>query len=412
MASFRDKKHGMSPASKVHARMTVPFSESERENVLNRLEASGLRGRGGGWFPVHRKWRAVLAEGGPPFVIANGGEGEPGSIKDRYVMRRSASEIVDGILLALRALDAEHGYVYLKASFDEEARRLRHAIDQRGAGDIVSIHRGDDSYVGGEETALLESIEGRKPWPRPKPPRPAAVGLFGRPTLVQNVDTLARVTRAVELGDAFAAQDTITITIWGDVARPGGYEIRPGRTVRDVVENDAGRLPGDYEVFPNGAHAVPLRGDALDVPITPEALKEAGSSLGLASFLVIDKGVAKIDTLRSIARFFERESCGQCPPCSLGAANLRTLVEGAGSSTRRLTPQAAIRETVSFMSMHGYCGHGRAGAFAVSSLFERWQSEVIDHLRDPGAAAKPLARDPFGPGSPEREALETFLRNI
>jgi NADH-quinone oxidoreductase subunit F len=165
-------------------------------------------------------------------------------------------------------------------------------------------------------------------------------------------------------------------------------------------------------VFPNGAHALPLSGEDLTTSLSPQALAEKGSALGLASVLVINDPASRLDILRSIARFFERESCGQCPPCTLGTNNLRSLIEGERPSTHRLTPQAAIRETTSFMSMHGYCGHSKAGALSVSRLFDRWQNEVVRRLRDFPAGTGPLRRDPFGPASPERAALETFLQRL
>ena len=391
--------------------MLPHFSDSERAEALDRLETSGLRGRGGGWFPVHRKWRAVLAERGTPLIVANGGEGEPGSIKDRVAMRRLTAEIVEGLRIALQTLAAERAWIYLKASFDEEHRRLQAAIDDAGLAAEITIHRGDDSYVGGEETAILESIEGRRAWPRPKPPRPAAVGLFGRPTLVQNVDTLARLPGAVT--GTRRPSESLAVTIWGDVARPGVYEVGADRTLSSVIENEGGGSLGvDTLVFPNGAHALPVVNAALKTSLSPEALAQKGTALGLASILVINDAESHLDVLRSIARFFERESCGQCPPCTLGTANLRGLIEGERPSTQRLTPHAAIRETTSFMSMHGYCGHSKAGALSVSNLFERWQDDVVRRLRESPAGSRPLRRDPFGVASPERAALEDFLKGL
>ena len=391
--------------------MIPHLSEPDRGAALDRLEASGLRGRGGGWFPVHRKWHAVLAEGGTPLVVANGGEGEPGSIKDRVSMRQRPAEIVEGVRLALQVLAAERAWIYLKGSFEEETRRLQRAIDSAGLAAEITIHRGDDSYVGGEETAILESIEGRRPWPRAKPPRPAAVGLFGRPTLVQNVDTLARLPEAI--AGSRRPSESLAVTVWGDVSRPGVYEVALDRTLASVIENEGGgSLNDDTLVFPNGAHALPLSGEDLTTSLSPQALAEKGSALGLASLLVINDPGSRLDILRSIARFFERESCGQCPPCTLGTNNLRSLIEGERPSTHRLTPHAAIRETTSFMSMHGYCGHAKAGALSVSRLFDRWENEVVRRLRDFPAGTGPLRRDPFGPASPERAALEAFLQQL
>ena len=384
----------------------------ERDETLRRLEASGLRGRGGAAFPVHRKWRAVLAEDDVPFVVANGGEGEPGSIKDRFILRTRPGKVIDGLTLAMDTLRAEKGYVYLKGSLVAEEGRLRAVIAGRGLDARITVHRGDDTYVGGEETALLESLEGRRAWPRPKPPRPAAVGLFGRPTLVQNVDTLARVPDAVKAGADFPAADGLTLTVWGDVRSPGAYDVAAGRTFRSVIETEGGGATCALGlVFPNGAHSRPLTEGELDLPIDAAACEAAGFRLGTASILVLDPATSPSSIVESVARFFEREACGQCPPCTLGAENLRRLVTGDRPATIRLTPQTSIRETVGFMEIHGYCGHARAGARAVSGLFATWEDALLDGFRGTADSSRPT-RDPFRPGSQERAALDAFLDRV
>ena len=389
------------------------MTTEEREETLRRLEASGLRGRGGASFEAHRKWRAVLAEDGVPFVVANGGEGEPGSIKDRFIMRTRPRDVLNGLRIAIGTLGAERGYIYLKGSFAEEEKRLTAAIQAVGLAPLVTIHRGDDTYVGGEETALLESIEGRVAWPRPKPPRPSAVGLFGRPTLVQNVDTLARVPEAVRTGKDFAAGDTVTVTLWGDVRSPGAYSVPVGRTLRSVIEREGGGATSNIGmVFPNGAQSMPLSAAQIDVALHPTSLGALGSGLGTASILVLDDATAPHSIVESIARFFEREACGQCPPCVLGTANLRQLVTGDRPPTIRLTPQVAMREAAGFMSMHGYCSHARAGASAVTNLFALWSDEILGHLRGEAMTPGARERDPFAPASAERLGLDAFLEGL
>lgn len=389
------------------------MTTEQREETLRQLEASGLRGRGGGAYEAWRKWRAVLAEDGVPLVVANGGEGEPGSIKDRFVMRTRPRDVLAGMRIAIDTLGAERGYVYLKGSFQEEEKRLNAAIRDMNLASLVTIHRGDDTYVGGEETALLESIEGRVAWPRPKPPRPSAVGLLGRSTLVQNVDTLSRVPEAVRAGARFGADDTITLTLWGDIGAPGAYSVGPGRSFRSVIEREGGGPVSDIGmVFPNGAHSPPIAEGQIDLPLDRDALEAAGSGLGTASILVLDAATSFYSIVQSIARFFERESCGQCPPCVLGSTNLRQLVTGAGPATQRLTPRAALQETASFMSMHGYCAHARSGAAVVTRLFDRWSGPILDRLRSGSLVAGTRDRDPFAPDSPERRALDLFLARV
>lgn len=383
---------------------------AERRRVLDALEASGLRGRGGSWFPAHRKWRAVAAEDGRPFVVANGGESEPGSLKDRVLMRTKPADILDGLRIAMETLNAERGFVYLKGSFDVEERAIRSEIERAGLAGRVAVHRGDDTYVGGEETAALESIEGRRAWPRPKPPRPSSVGLGGRPTLVQNVDTLSRVQRAVDDPDGFLKRGELTVTVWGDVRSPGVYDVTKSSTILEALARRAGGLVGPPGlIFPNGVHAGPLDARAADVPLDHEALVAAGTALGSASILVLDGETCPVSVLHSTARFFARESCGQCPPCALGAANLLSLVTGNGASDRRASPDAALQETAGFMAMHGYCAHSPAGASVVSALFRRFRPHAAAHFAaSHGGCPDGLRmRDPFARDSPELRALET-----
>src|SRR5262245_9878390 len=210
--------------------MSAPASPEtlSAPEVLTRLEASGLRGRGGGWFPAARKWRAVLAEGGEPAVVGNGAEGEPGSIKDRYLLRTAAADVLAGIEMAAAALHAPEPILYLKGAFEREEEQLRRV------GAAVLVRRGADTYVAGEETAVLEALEDRRAWPRPKPPLPAAVGLRGRPTLVQNVETLWRLPSAVRDPAAFRAAETTLVSLWGHVRRPGVYDVPLGTPLRRV----------------------------------------------------------------------------------------------------------------------------------------------------------------------------------
>jgi NADH-quinone oxidoreductase subunit F len=230
---------------------------------------------------------------------------------------------------------------------------------------------------------------------------------------VQNVDTLSRLPEAVRRGAAFARDETLTVTLWGDVHSPGAYDVKVGRTFRSVIETEGGgpTLPIGL-VFPNGAQAMPLTASQLDLPIDPAALAAQGIALGTASILVLDHATSRPAIVESIARFFERESCGQCPPCVLGTTNLRQLVTGDRPATIRLTPKAAVRETASFMSIHGYCGHSRSGATAVSRLFEQWSTEVLDHLRGENQKVELRNRDPFAKGSGERAALDAFLERV
>jgi NADH-quinone oxidoreductase subunit F len=374
--------------------------------ILRRVTASGLRGRGGGWFSTGRKWHAVRIEGGEPVVVANGAEGEPGSIKDRFVMLTRPAEVITGLGLAARAVGARKAIVFLKGSFLSPAAALAAAIrDSPPAGLSVTIRHGDDSYVAGEETAILETLEGRRPWPRPKPPFPAAVGLLGHPTLVQNVETLARVPAAVADPDAFRRNERTLVSVWGHVRRPGVYEVPLGTPVGRIVEDEAGGAPdGVGLVFPGGPSTFPLGADRLGTALDPEALKAAGSALGTAALLVVGASVPRGDVLVSLARFFERESCQQCPPCTIGTATLHRIARASASGTARARDFADVGEVAGFMSGHGYCAHCRTGAAVVGGL--------LAQAGGSGGASERSTFDPFDSESPERLAIEAVLASL
>jgi NADH-quinone oxidoreductase subunit F len=390
----------------------------DASGLVERVAASGLRGRGGGWFPAARKWQAVRAESADafapgdrrPVVIGNGAEGEPGSVKDRVLMTTRPRDVLDGLVIAARAIGAAEAVVYLKGSFERHAAALQEALPGVSTdGLAVRIQRGEDSYVAGEETALLESLEGRRAWPRPKPPLPFAVGLFGRPTLVQNVETLARVPAAVADPAGFRAGDKTLVSLWGHVRRPGVYEVRLGTPIAAIVEEQGGGAPdGVALVFPAGPSAAPLGEADLGTPLHPDALRSVGSGLGTAAMLVIGRSACPLAVGASLAGFFEREACGQCPPCVTGTANLARVlraVEQGGALPRDL---GYLAEAAGFMSMHGYCAHSRTAAASLTGLLQRCRDDVLAHLAA-GACPRPEARcDPFAPGSPERAAIEAL----
>jgi NADH-quinone oxidoreductase subunit F len=383
----------------------------EPGEILSRLADSGLRGRGGGWFPAARKWNAVRVEGGRPVVVANGAEGEPGSLKDRYAMLTRPADVLRGLRLAARALGADEAIVYLKGSFSGPLEALRGALAASSAdGPRIRLHRGEDGYVAGEETALIESLEGRRAWPRPKPPLPAAVGLFGQPTLVQNVETLARVPAAVADPAAFRAGETTLVSLWGDVRRPGVYERRLGTPLRALIEEDGGGATDAIGwLFPSGPSAAPLPGESADLPLDPDVLRGAGSGLGTASLLVVGAARCPLSVACSLADFFERESCAQCPPCSVGSASLAGVLRRLEAGAARPQELRDFREAAGFMSGHGYCAHSRSAAASLTGLLRLVPQAVEAHLAARGCPRHDARFRPFDPDAPERAALEDAL---
>ena len=384
------------------------------DEILARLEASGLRGRGGGWYPAAWKWRAVRAEGDRAVLVGNGAEGEPGSIKDRYVMRKRPADVLAGLRVAFQALRADEAVVYLKRSFEVEAAALQRALDAAPRGrPAVRVHRGEDSYIAGEETALLESLEGRRAWPRPKPPLPSAVGLGGRPTLVQNVETLSRVAEAVRDPERFRGNERTFVSLWGRVRRPGVYEVPLGMPLRRVLEEQGGGVVGRLRfVLPAGPSAAPVLAKDTDVALHPEALRELGSALGTAAVFVADDSMCPLSVAASMAAFFERESCGQCPPCTVGTASLSRVLRSIEDGAARPRDVAVVREVGGFMSDHGYCAHSRTAASAVGGFLARMPEVVEAHLQARRCPEGLPAVDPFGAASPERRAIEAVLDEV
>jgi NADH-quinone oxidoreductase subunit F len=379
---------------------------------VERLAVSGLRGRGGGWFPAARKWHAVRVERGQPVVVANGAEGEPGSIKDRFVMTTRPGDVVAGLTQAAAAVGARQAFIFLKGSFAGPAAALDRALrDAPPAGLDVLIRLGDDSYIAGEETAALEVLEGRRAWPRPKPPLPAAVGFEGRPTLVQNVETLARVPAALADPDAYRSTETTFVSLWGHVRRPGVYEVPLGTPIGRVIdEHGQGPVDGIGMVFPAGPSAPPLGAAQLDVALHPDALRAAGSALGTASVLILGRSACPLAVAASLAGFFARESCGQCPPCVLGSASLARILRAVERGEARASELQHLAESAGFMAMHGYCAHSRTGAASVQGLLARFPEDLRAHL-EARACPRPEGRvDPFAPGSPERTAIEGLAK--
>ena len=383
----------------------------EGSELIRRVQASGLRGRGGGWFPAGRKWQAVAVEGGDPLVVANGAEGEPGSIKDRFVLRTRPRDVIEGIALAVRAVGAREAVVYLKGSFEAPAAAVE-AVLARGmpSGMVIRVHRGEEGYIVGEETALLESLEGHRAWPRPKPPLPAAVGFQGRPTLVQNVETLARIPAAVRDPEGFASRETTLVSLWGQVRRPGVYEVPLGTPLRRIIDERGQGAPGGVAmVFPAGPSAAPLTEPQLDTPLDPDALRAAGSGLGTGAVLVVGASACPIAVGASLAGFFERESCGQCPPCSVGTQNLARVLRAVESGEAGASDLQSLAEVAGFMSDHGYCAHSRTAAAAVSGLLARFRDDVAAHIAAGRCPRSGPPADPFASDSPERAAIELAL---
>jgi NADH-quinone oxidoreductase subunit F len=330
--------------------------ELEPADVMEAADKSGLRGRGGAGFPTGRKWGFLPETGKPRYLVCNCDEAEPGTFKDRMLLEETPHLVLEGILLGAYGIGSHHAYVYIRGEFKEGYRIFTKALDQaRAAGFVgknllgtgydleVTVHRGAGAYICGEETALLNSLEGARGEPRLKPPFPAVSGLYGMPTVVNNVETLAYLVPVLERGaEWFAAVGTErskgykVVSISGHVQKPGNYEVALGTPVRELIEIAGGLRPGRrfMAVQPGGGSSACIFEEHLDWPYDYESMAKAGSMLGSGAFTVFDDSTDFVKAAFNMVRFYAHESCGQCTPCREGGHWLETvlhrLVEGKG----------------------------------------------------------------------------------
>ncbi len=360
------------------------------EWVLEQVETSNLVGRGGAAFPTGRKWRAVASASGPKYLVCNADESEPGTFKDRVLMEGDPFAVVEAMAIAAFATGCTRGYVYIRGEYPRATERLFSAIDafQKAellpSGCAIELRRGAGAYICGEETALFNSIEGYRGEPRNKPPYPTQVGLFGRPTLVNNVETLANIPRILlEGGRAFAAVGTERsagpklFCLSGHVARPGVYEAPFGVTVRELIELAGGVAgPGQLQaVLVAGAAGAFLAPDEIDAPFTFEGMRAIGATVGSAVVMPFDDSVDLGGILLRIADFFRDESCGQCVPCRVGTVRQQELLERlqTGRQLGSLEQERLLlKEIAQVMRDASICGLGHTAASAVESALARF----------------------------------------
>jgi NADH-quinone oxidoreductase subunit F len=367
------------------------------QGVLREVKDSKLVGRGGAAFPTGVKWEAVARQPGRPhYLVCNADESEPGTFKDRELMEGDPFAVLESMTIAAYATGCERGYVYLRGEYPQAQHALDHALaEARSHGFLgedvmghgfsfdVELRRGAGAYICGEETAIFNSIEGKRGEPRAKPPFPVEIGLFGKPTVVNNVETLVNVLDVVlGSGPSFAEVGTESSTgtkllcVSGHVARPGTYEVGFGATLRELLEL-AGGVPGGralQAVLLGGAAGSFLGPDDLDVPLTFEGARDAGTTLGSGVVLVLDETADLPRLLMRIAAFFRNESCGQCVPCRVGTVRQQEALarllaaEPRGGVDREL---ALIGEVGQCMRDASICGLGQTASTAIESAIRR-----------------------------------------
>ncbi|MEK7747932.1 MAG: NADH-ubiquinone oxidoreductase-F iron-sulfur binding region domain-containing protein [Nitrospirota bacterium] len=384
--------------------------ELKPAGVLEAVRESGLFGRGGAGFPTAKKWDMVLSQtSDTKYLCCNGAEDEPGTFKDRYLLRSNPHQLVEGALLAAFAIGAKEGYLYVNGTFEEEIVFLNQALsDARESGFLghpingfktgieLSVVRSPGTYVAGEETALLEVVEGRIARPKQKPPYyPAVRGLFGKPTLVNNLETICNLPRIIRgqptvtgecarSDNAVRAGQTMIFSLTGDVERPGIYELKLGTSLRELIDQHGGGTKGGRlkAFFPGGPSNAILPAEQVDLPLDIPSLKNVGSSLGTGSVIVISEKTCMVKTALFYAGFFAKESCGQCPPCHLGLANLTDLLKKIESGSGEAGDLAQIEQVARMIKGRGYCYLLTGGVIAVESILRHFRDEFDAHIKE------------------------------
>ena len=382
------------------------------EQVIDIVKKSGLRGRGGAGFPTGVKWSFLTPDVYPRYVVANADESEPGTFKDREIMERYAFQFLEGVAICAYAAQAEVAYIYCRAEFWDLTLELDQKIEQlkeRGLlgkklfGSDFSLemytHLGAGAYICGEETALLESLEGKLGQPRLRPPFPAAEGLYGKPTVVNNVETLTNLPLIIDRGVDWyrkigteKSTGTKVFSVSGNIERPGNYELPLGTTFRELIFEHAGGIPNGHAIkaiLPAGASApiLPASDEVLDTKMDYESVPEVGSSLGSASIIVIDETVDIAWVESKITDFFEHESCGKCTPCRDGTYWMKHIFERVMDDTAQ-PHEIDLLHTVG-IGIQGkcLCALGEFAALAVTTAVERFRPDFDLHVQGKSSKA-------------------------
>jgi NADH-quinone oxidoreductase subunit F len=374
------------------------------ESIIEEVKKSSLRGRGGAGFPTGMKWSFVPKDSPKPkYVICNADESEPGSCKDRPLMEMDPHQMIEGIIIAGRAIDAHRGFIYIRGEYRYVLDIVDAAIAEAyargylgnnilGSGfdfDLL-IHTGAGAYECGEESALMESLEGKRGYPRIKPPFPAIVGLYGCPTIINNVETLSSVPAIIlEGGEAYASRGTPKnggtrlLCVSGHVNKPGIYEIPLGMNMKKFIYEVAGGIRGGKKikaVIPGGSSCPLLKADEIDIPMDYDSLAKAGSMLGSGGMVVIDEDTCMVDMARRIMHFYAHESCGWCIPCREGTSWLRKMLERFHAGFGRPEDIDVVGDLAKNMLGRTLCPLGDAAAMPTISIVTKFRSEFDDHL--------------------------------
>jgi len=374
------------------------------ESIIDEVKKSSLRGRGGAGFPTGMKWSFVPKDSPKArYVICNADESEPGTCKDRPLMEMDPHQLIEGMVIAGRAIGAHQGFIYIRGEYRYVLDLVEEAIEEAyqrgylgknilGSGfdyDLL-IHTGAGAYECGEESALMESLEGKRGYPRIKPPFPAVVGLYGCPTVINNVETLSAVPAIIrEGGEAYANRGTPKnggtrlLCVAGHVNKPGIYEIPLGMNMKKFIYEMAGGIPNGKKlkaVIPGGSSCPLLAADEIDLPMDYDSVAKAGSMLGSGGMVVMDEDTCMVDMARRIMHFYAHESCGWCIPCREGTVWLRKMLERFHAGLGRSEDIDLVSELAKNMLGRTFCPLGDAAALPTISIVQKFRSEFEDHL--------------------------------
>jgi NADH-quinone oxidoreductase subunit F len=383
--------------------MRKALREMDPDEVLHELEASGLRGRGGAGFSMGKKASFLPKGSMDKYVCCNADESEPGTFKDRLLMQKNPHLLIEGIVIAAVAAGANHTFIFIRGEYELQAEILDRAIgeayDKGYLGDRILgsehsvslvLHRGAGAYICGEETALLDSLEGKRGNPRLKPPFPAQQGLYQGPTLINNVETLCNAPLIIEYGaDWFKSvgteksTGTKVVSVSGNVRRPGNFEIELGMRSGDIVYGLAGGPPEGRRVkcwFPGGSSAPVLTEEDLELAYDFETMAEAGSMLGSGAIIVVDDSVPIVSIALRLAEFYRHESCGKCTPCREGTNWTVKMLERIDAGEATPTDLDVMADVQTNIIGNCLCVLGDSMAMPVGSMIEKFRDEFEDHI--------------------------------
>lgn len=372
--------------------------------ILEEVKAANLRGRGGAGFPAGVKWGFVPKDiDKSKYLCVNADEGEPGTFKDRYIMTHNPHLLIEGIIITSFCVGIHTAFIYIRGEYEAVALRLEQAISEAydkgflgedilGTGFKldVYVHRGAGAYICGEETALLESLEGKRGNPRLKPPFPASVGLFGCPTVINNVETVANIPSIVLNGAAWFCKaglpkdgGTRIFGVSGMVKKPGIYELPMGTGLKEIITKHAGGMRDGKKlkaVIPGGMSAPVLTAKEIDINMDFDSLVEANSMLGSAAIIVIDEETSMLDVLKRVTKFYSHESCGQCTPCRIGNSWINKIVKRMAEGEGKKEDLDKIIQLANNMLGKTLCPLGDAAAMPVLSIIQKFRKELESYL--------------------------------